>query len=105
MNAKTVYEMTPGFGEAWRCGPLSIAIVRNRVDQVDELLGRKTDLLDERDMYGQSPLHLAANKPRILELLLQHSDEDLLHDRDVYDLTTYFSPLVVMCGCGRTVWR
>ncbi|ETS76204.1 hypothetical protein PFICI_11591 [Pestalotiopsis fici W106-1] len=77
-----MYEMTPRFAESCECGPLSLAVIRHDVLEVSRILGRSPDSLTERDIYGQSPIHLAAAKPRVLSLLVEAANIELLRLRD-----------------------
>lgn len=67
---------------AFECGPLSIAIVSSDLDEVNRVLSRYPDSIAELDIYGRSPLHLAAAKPDILKRLLKVVDSNILNQRD-----------------------
>ncbi|KAG7060080.1 Ankyrin repeat-containing domain protein [Colletotrichum scovillei] len=67
---------------AFECGPLSMAIVNNDSDEVDRILKRFPDSIAELDLYGRSPLHLAAAKPEILKRLVKAADLITLNQRD-----------------------
>ncbi|RYP68436.1 hypothetical protein DL771_006700 [Monosporascus sp. 5C6A] len=83
IDAIPVYDRSYGFAEACDCGPLSMAVIRNDVDEVTRILSRFPGSLAELDVYGQSPFHLAAAKPRILTLLVKAAD---LSQLDQYDI-------------------
>ena len=59
-----------------------MAVVRNDVNEVTRILSLFPGSLAELDIYGQSPLHLAAAKPRILALLVEAADLSLLNQPD-----------------------
>ena len=59
-----------------------MAVVRNDVNEVTRILSLFPGSIAELDIYGQSPLHLAAAKPRILALLVEAADLSLLNQPD-----------------------
>lgn len=67
---------------AYGCGPLSLAVLANDLDQVENLVRRHPATLKERNIFGQTPLHLAADNPDCLRLLLSKADKGLLNLRD-----------------------
>lgn len=69
------------------CGPLSLAVVRQDVGEVSRILGQSPDALAERDIHGQSPIHLASAKPQVLSLLAAAADLELLRLPDHYGFT------------------
>ncbi|KAK8009349.1 hypothetical protein PG991_011900 [Apiospora marii] len=78
-----LYNASCGFAEACECGPLSMAVIRNDISEVDHILDRLPGSLLETDIHGQSPIHLAASKAGILALLVQAADVDTLDRVDV----------------------
>ncbi|KAF5548236.1 ankyrin repeat-containing protein [Fusarium mexicanum] len=67
---------------AYGCGPLSLAILSNNLEQVKSLTANYPGTLSERDLFGHTPLHLAANKASILQVLVDAADADILNQRD-----------------------
>ncbi|KAK7436787.1 hypothetical protein Landi51_12401 [Colletotrichum acutatum] len=67
---------------AFECGPLSTAIINNDLDEVDRVLRLLPDSVAELDIYGRSPLHIAAAKPEILGKLVKVADLSILNQRD-----------------------
>ncbi|RYP45967.1 hypothetical protein DL768_007749 [Monosporascus sp. mg162] len=68
--------------EAYGCGPLSLAILSNNLEQVEHLVRNHPATLAERDLFGHTPLHLAADKPSCLRLLVEAADARLLNQVD-----------------------
>ncbi|KAI1370427.1 hypothetical protein F4677DRAFT_438493 [Hypoxylon crocopeplum] len=64
-----------------------MAVIRNDVNEVTHILRRFPGSLAEVNIYGQSPLHLAATKPRILTLLIEAADLTLLKKTDKLGFT------------------
>ncbi|KAK4224141.1 hypothetical protein QBC38DRAFT_25931 [Podospora fimiseda] len=78
-----VLKSSPKVAEAEGCGDLSLAILANDSVKVQKYLERHPEMLNERTLMGQSPLHLACDKPSILRLLLKHTtDPELLNHVD-----------------------
>ncbi|KAK1688422.1 hypothetical protein BDP55DRAFT_629529 [Colletotrichum godetiae] len=73
---------TISFKQASECGPLGMAVIRSDFDEVGRVLSRFPDSIAELDIYGRSPLHLAAAKPEILEALVKYADANILNQRD-----------------------
>ncbi|KUL82839.1 hypothetical protein ZTR_09219 [Talaromyces verruculosus] len=71
--------------EAYGCGPLSLAILSNNPDQVEYLVRNHPATLAERNLFGHTPLHLAADKPSCLRLLVTVADTKLLNETDTPD--------------------
>lgn len=72
---------------ACECGPLSLAVIRHDTYQVSRILHQSSDSLAERDIYGQSPIHLAAGNPQVLSLLMAVAALGALELRDDAGLT------------------
>ncbi|CAH0017327.1 unnamed protein product [Clonostachys rhizophaga] len=68
--------------EAYGCGPLSIAILSNSMEQVEYLVKKHPATLAERNLFGYTPLHLAADKPQFLRLLAKAADAFVLNQAD-----------------------
>ncbi|CAG9980464.1 unnamed protein product [Clonostachys byssicola] len=68
--------------EAYGCGPLSIAILSNSMEQVEYLVKNHPATLAERNLFGYTPLHLAADKPQFLRLLAKAADACVLNHSD-----------------------
>jgi hypothetical protein len=66
---------SPDYAEALGCGPLSMAVLRDDIQEVARILARNPAASVEPDQ-GQdfSPFHLAANKPQVLSLFLEAVD-------------------------------
>lgn len=71
--------------EAYGCGPLSLAILSNNLEKVELLVGKHPTTLGERNIFGHTPLHLAADKPSCLRLLVKAADARLLNQADRRD--------------------
>ncbi|KAH6632437.1 hypothetical protein F5144DRAFT_489559 [Chaetomium tenue] len=67
---------------AYGCGPLSLAILANNDEEVERLLDNYPATVNERNLSGQSPLHLAADKPSYLRLLVRTAGRALLEATD-----------------------
>ncbi|KAK5635392.1 hypothetical protein RRF57_011104 [Xylaria bambusicola] len=52
------------------CGPLSTAVIFGNEAKVKEIITRFPFTIFERNLLGQTPFHLAADKPRMLRLLM-----------------------------------
>ncbi|KAK1639326.1 hypothetical protein BDP81DRAFT_175585 [Colletotrichum phormii] len=59
-----------------------MAVIRSDFDEVGRVLSRSPDSIAELDIYGRSPLHLAAAKTEILETLVKVADANILNQRD-----------------------
>jgi hypothetical protein len=65
---------------ATECGVLSTAVLRRDKLAVEKALDQHPQFLEtERNVFGQSPIHLAIGWPDGLKLLLRAADESLLH--------------------------
>lgn len=64
-----------------------MAVVQNDVDEVGRILTRSPGSTAEIDVFGQTPFHLAAAKPWILEVLLEYGDHSILDRRDLSGFT------------------
>ncbi|OHF02485.1 hypothetical protein CORC01_02180 [Colletotrichum orchidophilum] len=76
------YDKFPEAATAFECGPLSLAVANSDVHGVVRVLSRFPDSIAEVDIYGRSPLHLAAVKPEILDILVKAADLSILNQRD-----------------------
>ncbi|KAF4449366.1 Ankyrin repeat-containing domain protein [Fusarium austroafricanum] len=68
--------------EAYGCGPLGLAALSNNFEEVERLVRKHPITLGERNLFGQTLLHLAADKPLCLRILVETADERLLNQRD-----------------------
>ncbi|KAK2758044.1 hypothetical protein FQN54_004450 [Arachnomyces sp. PD_36] len=71
--------------EAFGCGPLSLAILShspNKLRQVEHLVRNHPSTLFERNVFGHTPLHLAADKPECLRILVKAVDARILNQVD-----------------------
>ena len=64
-----------------------MAVIRNNINEVSHILNWFPDMVTELDIYGQSPFHLAAEKPQILALLVENANLSLLNQRDQAGIT------------------
>ncbi len=67
------------------CGPLSLAVLADDLPRVEFLLKYHPSTLGERNLLGQTPLHLAIEKPTCLRLLVQAASDELLDATDHTD--------------------
>src|SRR5438034_635649 len=71
---------------ATECGILLAAVLRRDRLAVKKILDQNPEFLEiERNVFGQSAIHLAIGWPDGLELLLRAADESLLH-RDINNM-------------------
>ncbi|KAH8649903.1 hypothetical protein BX600DRAFT_502266 [Xylariales sp. PMI_506] len=75
------------FAEALDCGPLSRAIIKNDLQQVAYHLQKHPHSLNEKNVLGQTPLHLSIYKPQLLRLIIKNADKDLLNEADEQGFT------------------
>ncbi|KAK8149225.1 hypothetical protein G3M48_007755 [Beauveria asiatica] len=71
--------------EAYGCGPLSLAILSNNLEKVELLVRKYPTTLAERNVFGHTPLHLAADKPSCLSIVVKAADTRLLNQADTQD--------------------
>ncbi|OAA44723.1 Ankyrin repeat-containing domain protein [Beauveria brongniartii RCEF 3172] len=71
--------------EAYGCGPLSLAILSNDLEKVELLVRKHPTTLAERNLFGHTPLHLAADKPSCLSIVVKAADTRLLNQADRQD--------------------
>ncbi|KAK8041063.1 hypothetical protein PG994_014070 [Apiospora phragmitis] len=84
--------------EACECGPLSMAVIRKDANEVVRILNRYPGSISEVDIHGQSPLHLAAAKPRILAMLVKAADSSVLNQVDHAGTTALEAAMVLSSG-------
>lgn len=56
-----------------------MAVLENDTDLIEQILRRHPGALNERNALGQTPLHLAADKPVFLELLVHAANPSVLN--------------------------
>ncbi|KAH6628338.1 hypothetical protein F5144DRAFT_578734 [Chaetomium tenue] len=74
-----------GIAEAYGCGPLSLAILSNDLEQVQQLAGNhRASLasLAERNLFGHTPLHLAADRPSCMRIIVKETGGKQLNQID-----------------------
>ncbi|EON66425.1 hypothetical protein W97_05522 [Coniosporium apollinis CBS 100218] len=76
--------------EVAQCGKLSTAILSRSSDEVRRLLRRFPAPLHERDALGFTPLHLAADQPELLALLLDSGFKAVLDTKDEFGYPPVF---------------
>ncbi|KAK6064800.1 hypothetical protein SCUP234_12857, partial [Seiridium cupressi] len=64
------------------CGPLSQTVLANNTKEVESLLKKWPHMVKEKNLYGQTPLHFAADRPTSLKLLLAVSNQETLNEPD-----------------------
>lgn len=67
---------------AFDCGPLTLAVIADDLDQVRQILTRFPTAIAERNLAGQTPIHFAVDKPDCLQLLLRIADDTVLNSPD-----------------------
>lgn len=91
---------------ATECGVISTAVLRRDKLAVEKVLDQHPQFLEtERNVFGQSPIHLAIGWPDGLELLMRAADESLLHqDLDIMG-ENGSTPLdyVIAFGCTKSI--
>ncbi|KAL2140702.1 hypothetical protein VTI28DRAFT_3487 [Corynascus sepedonium] len=85
----------PTAAQALGCGPLSLAVLAHDEGQIKYLLDNYPATIEERNLFGQSPLHLAANKPSCLRLLIKVADDQLLNELDADGLSPLDTALLL----------
>ncbi|OIW33499.1 hypothetical protein CONLIGDRAFT_180622 [Coniochaeta ligniaria NRRL 30616] len=70
--------------EAFGCGPLSLAVLSDNREHVERLVDTHPVTLAERNLFGHTPLHLAADKPACLQILVQAANPKLINQTDAY---------------------
>lgn len=65
-----------------RCGRLSRALLSRSETQVTEIVDKFPDSLRERNSMGHTPMHLAANWPAGVSILLNAGANNLVNERD-----------------------
>ncbi|KAF4900532.1 hypothetical protein CGCF415_v005429 [Colletotrichum fructicola] len=108
LNSKPFYETSHGYAEACECGPLSMAVIRDDVSEAVRILESFPSSMNEADIYGQTPLHLAATRPRILAVLVEAADHELLGKTDITGATALDTAMIrssSVCVNGSTYQR
>ncbi|KAF5632402.1 uncharacterized protein FTJAE_7512 [Fusarium tjaetaba] len=59
-------------------GPLTLAILRNNVREVEDLINRSPECMGEVSFYGETPCYVAIEKPEILRLLVKRATPEQL---------------------------
>lgn len=80
---------------AYGCGPLSLAVLANDTDQVKHFLEYQPTALNERNELGQSPLHLAGDKPLCLQLLVEAAIPVQINQVDNYGWSALDTAMIV----------
>ncbi|KAJ9662518.1 hypothetical protein H2201_006006 [Coniosporium apollinis] len=65
-------------------GKLSTAILSRSQEEIDRLLHPSSGPLDERNVFGHTPLHLTADQPETLALLLTSGFVTVVDDVDIF---------------------
>lgn len=87
------------------CGYLSQKILSNDLTRTQELLSSCPDMLKERNLLGQSPLHLSAENPLILRSLLVSVDQKTLDSVDISGYTAIDYALYSSTSTCKGGWR
>ncbi|KAL2129428.1 hypothetical protein VTI74DRAFT_7822 [Chaetomium olivicolor] len=83
--------------EAYGCGELSLAVLANDEARVEFLLRHRPSSLRERNLLGQTPLHLAVDKPSCLRLIARAADHEILNQTD-NSQTSALEKAIVLSG-------
>ncbi|EXM07557.1 hypothetical protein NOF04DRAFT_11987 [Fusarium oxysporum II5] len=68
-------------------GPLTLAILRNDIEEAKQLINNCPECLDEISFYGQTPFHFAIENPEILEPLVKKANpEQLVRSSRVFSM-------------------
>lgn len=76
-----------------------MAVIQNDVEGVHHILSRNPAAITEKSIHGQSPFHLAADKPLVLDVLLKAEDRSLLDQRDTTGLTAL--EIAMLCSADK----
>ncbi|RKK11649.1 hypothetical protein BFJ66_g8878 [Fusarium oxysporum f. sp. cepae] len=68
-------------------GPLSLAVIRNNLQEVERLLSLHAHMLKEVSFYGETPLHIAIYRLDILKTLVKKANPEILIQRSNYGAT------------------
>ncbi|KAI0505907.1 hypothetical protein F5B22DRAFT_490884 [Xylaria bambusicola] len=85
------------------CGPLSTAVILGKETEVKEIITRFPFTIFERNLLGQTPFHLAADKPRMLRLLMavvNPQEHDVTDKKNDYALDYSLSLSSTICAKG-----
>ena len=83
VQLKHVARLEP-WQDVTQCGPLSRAVLRKSEQDVVRILSAKPSSIHELNLGKQSPLHLACQWPRGIQLLLDAGAKSLVHQTDFY---------------------
>ena len=100
-----IERLIPTLYAALDCGPLSIAVVANDINQVNHILTNWPATILERDLLGQTPIHHAVCRPDCLRFLLKFADADILNAVDFQGMTPISVALHAsfpICCCPET---
>jgi hypothetical protein len=78
----------------------------NNLDEVKLLVANHPSTLSERNIFGHTPLHLAANKPSILRVLVEAADTALINQTDESDYSALeFAVSLSGLSCEEHMWK
>ncbi|KAF5635908.1 hypothetical protein F52700_5221 [Fusarium sp. NRRL 52700] len=79
-----IFQAFPQVVENLEIGPLSLAIIKQDRNEVQQLLERCPSYIKESNYCGQSPLHLAIETQNVavISIVLQYADSKALHAKD-----------------------
>ncbi|KAF5621516.1 uncharacterized protein FTJAE_11237 [Fusarium tjaetaba] len=68
-------------------GPLSLAVIRNNLPEVERLTSTQPHMLEELSVYRETPLHIAIHRPEILKTLTKKVNPEVWIPPDGYGAT------------------
>jgi ankyrin repeat protein len=71
-----------------------MAIIQDDANGVEHMLNRTPAAIVEIDVFGQTPFHLAAANPPILEILLRYGNRSILDRRDMSGFTALETAMI-----------
>ncbi|KAF5562478.1 hypothetical protein FPHYL_5672 [Fusarium phyllophilum] len=87
-------------------GPLSLAVIRNDLLEVERLISLHPHMLEELSYYGETPLHIAIHRPEILKALTKKVSPEVWIQPDYHGTTVLKLAIQVsreICNPGKAL--